>query len=51
MSVRIKEIEAGRGDLSPNMMLVMDPRGDEISLPGEKTTEPTFGLPAMWMRG
>jgi len=27
----------------------MDPSGEAISLPGEKTTEPTFGLPAMWI--
>lgn len=47
--IRVKEIEAGRGDLRPNMLLVMDPRGEEISIPGEKTTEPTFGLPAMWI--
>jgi len=47
--VRVKEIESGRGDLRPNMLLVMDPRGEEITLPGEKTTEPTFGLPAMWI--
>ena len=47
--VRVKEIESGRGDLRPNMLLVMDPRGEDISLPGEKTTEPTFGLPAMWI--
>ncbi|MCW8914548.1 MAG: flagellar biosynthesis protein FlhA [Magnetovibrio sp.] len=47
--VRTKEIEAGRGDLRPNMLLVMDPRGEEITLPGEKTIEPTFGLPAMWI--
>ena len=47
--VRIKEIEAGRGDLRPNMLLVMDPRGDKIGLPGEETVEPTFGLPAMWV--
>ncbi len=47
--VRVKEIEAGRGDLRPTMLLVMDPRGEDISLPGEKTTEPTFGLPAMWI--
>jgi flagellar biosynthesis protein FlhA len=47
--IRVKEIEAGRGDLRPNMLLVMDPRGEEISLAGEKTTEPTFGLPAMWI--
>ena len=47
--VRVKEIEAGRGDLRPNMLLVMDPRGEEITLPGEKTKEPTFGLAAMWI--
>ncbi|MDY0870566.1 flagellar biosynthesis protein FlhA [Dongia rigui] len=47
--IRIKEIEAGRGDLRPNMILVMDPRGDKINMSGEETTEPTFGLPAMWV--
>jgi len=47
--VHIKEVEAGRGDLRPNMLLIMDPRGEDISLPGEKTREPTFGLPAMWI--
>src|SRR5690606_11883686 len=46
--LRIKEIEAGRGDLRPNMLLVMDPRGEAISIPGEPTVEPTFGLPALW---
>jgi len=47
--VFIKEVEAGRGDLRPNMLLVMDPRGEDITLPGEKTKEPTFGLPAVWI--
>ena len=47
--IRVKEIEAGRGELRPSMLLVMDPRGEEISIPGEKTVEPTFGLPAMWI--
>jgi flagellar biosynthesis protein FlhA len=47
--VRVKEIEAGRGELRPNMLMVMDPRGEDITLPGEKTVEPTFGLPAMWI--
>lgn len=47
--IRVKEIESGRGELRPNMLLVMDPRGEEITLPGEKTTEPTFGLTAMWI--
>ncbi len=47
--IRFKEIEAGRGELRPGMMLVMDPRGEPIALPGEPTTEPAFGLPAMWI--
>ncbi|MDX9690267.1 MAG: flagellar biosynthesis protein FlhA [Proteobacteria bacterium] len=47
--LRIKEIEAGRGELRPGMLLVMDPKGQQITLPGEATLEPTFGLPAMWV--
>ncbi len=47
--IRVKEIDTGSGDLRPNMLLVMDPRGEEITLPGEQTKEPTFGLPAMWI--
>lgn len=48
-TVRIKEIETGRGDVRPGMLMCMDPAGGTISLPGESTTEPTFGLPAMWI--
>jgi flagellar biosynthesis protein FlhA len=47
--VRIKEIDAGTGDVRPGMLMCMDPAGGSISLPGENTTEPTFGLPAMWI--
>lgn len=47
--VRLKEIEAGRAELRPTMMMAMDPRGGPIGLPGERTTEPAFGLPAAWI--
>lgn len=47
--VMVKEIEAGSGDIRPNMLLCMDPKGQPITLPGERTKEPTFGLPAMWV--
>lgn len=47
--VRIKEIEAGRGDVRTGMLMCMDPSGEAITLPGEATIEPTFGLPAMWV--
>ena len=48
-SIRIKEIEAGRGELRPTQVLVMDPNGGMPPFPGERTTEPTFGLPALWV--
>jgi len=48
--VKVKELETGRGDVRPNMLMVMDPAGGDISLPGEETTEPAFGLAAMWIR-
>jgi flagellar biosynthesis protein FlhA len=47
--LRVKEIVAGRGELQPHQLLVMDPRGEPIQLPGTPTKEPTFGLPAMWV--
>src|SRR5258708_26173501 len=47
--IRVKEIVAGRGDLQPHQLLVMDPRGEPIPIPGTPTKEPTFGLPAVWV--
>ncbi len=47
--VRIKEVEAGHGQIWANQLMVMDPMGEQINLPGHHTTEPTFGLPATWI--
>ena len=47
--LRLKELEVARGDIRAGLLLVMDPLGRPIGLPGEATTEPTFGLPAMWI--
>jgi flagellar biosynthesis protein FlhA len=47
--IRLKEMEVARGEIRAGMLLVMDPRGEPITLPGEETTEPTFGLAAMWI--
>jgi flagellar biosynthesis protein FlhA len=49
--IKIKELVAGRGSVRPGMVMVMDPQGQKIALAGEETTEPTFGLPAMWVLG
>ncbi|KXV43688.1 flagellar biosynthesis protein FlhA [Gluconobacter roseus] len=48
-SVCIKEIEVGRGDVRLNKLLAMDPKGGQPNIDGEKTKEPAFGLPALWI--
>lgn len=48
--IRVKELEAGRGELRADQLLVMNPNGDDIAVDGEATKEPTFGLPAKWIR-
>ncbi len=47
--LRVKEIEAARGQLRPPMHLAIDPAGGVPAMAGEGTTEPTFGLPALWI--
>ena len=47
--VKVKEIEAGKGELRPTRLLAMDPGGAVPALPGEQTREPAFGLPALWI--
>ncbi len=47
--IKIKEVDAGRGHVYPNLYMAMDPMGGQIDLPGAHTTEPTFGLPATWI--
>jgi flagellar biosynthesis protein FlhA len=48
-AIRVKEIEAGRGQLRPPLLLAIDPTGNVPNLPGERCQEPTFGLPAIWI--
>jgi len=50
-TLRIKELEAGSGEVYTGQLLVMDPHGSKIELPGLHTTEPAFGLPATWIDG
>jgi flagellar biosynthesis protein FlhA len=47
--VKIKEVEAGQGRIFPTQLMIMDPTGKPITLPGTHTVEPTFGLPATWI--
>ncbi|MBB2203578.1 flagellar biosynthesis protein FlhA [Gluconacetobacter takamatsuzukensis] len=47
--IKLKEIEIGSGEAKPGKLLAMSPSGGIPPLPGDKTTEPAFGLPAVWI--
>ncbi|TAJ74551.1 MAG: flagellar biosynthesis protein FlhA [Phenylobacterium sp.] len=47
--LRIKEMEAGSGEVRIGQLMAMDPRGAQVELPGEHMKEPAFGLPATWI--
>jgi len=50
--ILVKGVEAGRGELRPGRLLAMNATGaaqDDGALHGEATTEPAFGLPALWI--
>jgi flagellar biosynthesis protein FlhA len=47
--IKVKEVEAGAGKVWHGQYMVMDPSGNQVTLPGIHTSEPTFGLPATWI--
>jgi len=47
--LKIRGVEVGRGVLRMGMYLSINPGGVETDIPGEKTTDPAFGLPAKWI--
>ena len=48
-AIRIKEMDAGSGEVRLASLMAMDPAGRQVELPGEHTREPAFGLPATWI--
>jgi flagellar biosynthesis protein FlhA len=48
-AIRIKEMEAGTGEVRLGHLMAMDPRGGQVDIPGEHIREPAFGLPATWI--
>ncbi len=47
--VKLKGVEIARGELMLDHLLAMNPSGLAAELPGIATTEPAFGLPALWI--
>ncbi|MDR3594018.1 flagellar biosynthesis protein FlhA [Clostridium sp.] len=47
--IKIRGTMVVSSELMPSMLLCMDPTGENSDIPGIKTVEPTFGLPAVWI--
>lgn len=47
--IKIKGIEVSKGEIIPNCYLAMDPGIVTQPIEGIATTEPAFGLPALWI--
>ncbi|MBO9649259.1 MAG: flagellar biosynthesis protein FlhA [Variovorax sp.] len=49
--ISLKGVEIGRGEAFPNQWMAINPGQVTGSLPGTPTTDPAFGLPAVWIDG
>ncbi len=47
--IKIKGVEAARGELKIDHYMVMNPTGGPLEIEGIDTVEPAFGLPAKWI--
>lgn len=47
--ILLSGVEVGRGTSTPGQWLAIDPGGVNMKLPGTPTTDPAFGLPAVWI--
>ena len=47
--IRIAELPVAKGRLEPDMFLAMDPGTVQTKVEGIATTEPVYGLPALWI--
>ncbi|MBO9357351.1 flagellar biosynthesis protein FlhA [Bordetella petrii] len=49
--ILLSGVEIGRGTAMPNQWLAIDPGGVVSPIKGIATTDPAFGLPALWIDG
>jgi flagellar biosynthesis protein FlhA len=47
--IKIRGTVIASSELMATMLLCMDPTNESVNMPGIKTMEPTFGLPAVWI--
>ncbi|MEO1656224.1 MAG: flagellar biosynthesis protein FlhA [Pseudomonadota bacterium] len=47
--ISVHDVEVAKGVVRSGCVLAMDPAGGPVDLPGEETTEPSFGMVARWI--
>lgn len=47
--IYIDGVPTGKGEARFGQLLAIHPNGDTTSIPGDKTKDPTYGLPALWI--
>ncbi|HEX2923456.1 MAG TPA: flagellar biosynthesis protein FlhA, partial [Chloroflexota bacterium] len=47
--IKLRGVEIGRGELMVNRYLALGMGGEDAGLEGVKTSDPAFGLPAVWI--
>ena len=49
--VKLKGVQIGHGEATPGQWMAINPGQVSATLPGTPTTDPAFGLPAIWIDG
>ncbi|MFO7804420.1 MAG: flagellar biosynthesis protein FlhA [Paracoccaceae bacterium] len=48
-AISVQGVHTARGEVKPREMMVLNPSEAPLDLPGARTTDPTFGLEAVWV--
>lgn len=48
-AILVQGVEVASGEVRPTAMMILNPSGEPLAIPGEATKEPTFGLSALWI--
>ncbi|MEW6535829.1 MAG: flagellar biosynthesis protein FlhA [Candidatus Auribacterota bacterium] len=47
--IKVRDVKVAQGEVEPEYYLAMNPGTAMVELDGHRTTEPAFGLPAVWV--
>ncbi|MCA9721997.1 MAG: FHIPEP family type III secretion protein, partial [Gemmatimonadetes bacterium] len=48
-AIRIRGMKVAGGEVMPRYLLALNASGDALPIEGIRTTDPSFGMPAVWI--